>query len=458
MMEESETPSAANQYLPALFIACVALAALPIILFAFAQFIDGRFHITDVWPDFWNLLDQIKPWWLSGFALAAVFIVGRVLVNYTRRDSIWRLVAAAIWWLLLAVAPLFVIAIILAVNRRTGHINLRSDVIDVIALILVLWLFGVPLLAAFLGGRQLRTHSKFAWRFIGGAICWLVLASTPLAALGMVVYSYRDLNYEVPEDVLLRLRAIWAIWLFLLVAWAIWAGVRKLLARYSKPESPQHLLTRAVGWVLLASVPALAIGVALGAVGSANVTNEIRGRLDEIEFLSFAGIILIGAFIEGRVSGHGVARAGLGDGRVSNYAQVISLAAAAVVYAVLVNVVFHPRGSSSTFVIIPESPSHNLYVFFLGVCAAPLSEELFLRGWMWTGLRKSWDVERTTLITGGIWLVAHFPNGILSPFILLPVAIILSAARHIGESVRAPIAIHAIYNLTILLMSLRFVS
>jgi hypothetical protein len=37
--------------------------------------------------------------------------------------------------------------------------------------------------------------------------------------------------------------------------------------------------------------------------------------------------------------------------------------------------------------------------------------------------------------------------------VLLPGAIILSAARHVGQSVRAPLAIHAIYNLTILLLS-----
>jgi len=57
------------------------------------------------------------------------------------------------------------------------------------------------------------------------------------------------------------------------------------------------------------------------------------------------------------------------------------------------------------------------------------------------------------MLTGGIWLVAQIANGIGAPFVLLPVAIILSAARHVGQSIRAPIAIHAIYNLTILLLS-----
>ena len=40
-----------------------------------------------------------------------------------------------------------------------------------------------------------------------------------------------------------------------------------------------------------------------------------------------------------------------------------------------------------------------------------------------------------------------------APFVLLPLAIILSAARQAGQSIRAPIAIHALYNFTILLMS-----
>jgi hypothetical protein len=68
-------------------------------------------------------------------------------------------------------------------------------------------------------------------------------------------------------------------------------------------------------------------------------------------------------------------------------------------------------------------------------------------------LRKNWDVQATARLAGGIWLGIHLFNSFGAPFGLLPVAIILSAARHVGHSVRAPIAIHAIYNLTFLLLS-----
>jgi hypothetical protein len=61
--------------------------------------------------------------------------------------------------------------------------------------------------------------------------------------------------------------------------------------------------------------------------------------------------------------------------------------------------------------------------------------------------------ESLDFVTGGILLAAHLANGLGSPLVLLPLAIILSAARHVGRSVRAPIAIHAMYNLTILLLS-----
>jgi membrane protease YdiL (CAAX protease family) len=77
----------------------------------------------------------------------------------------------------------------------------------------------------------------------------------------------------------------------------------------------------------------------------------------------------------------------------------------------------------------------------------------FFRGWLWTGLRKrTLSAFGTAAVTGAIWLGLHatvrvdLPRGIFSN------AVILSLARHFGESVRASIALHAMYNCMLLVL------
>ena len=293
------------------------------------------------------------------------------------------------------------------------------------------------------------------WYLIGSAICGLVLAVVPVVFLALVSIFYR--SFDLPLNGVLLFGGIWAAWILVLILFAIFAGTRSVLLKYVQPQSALYLIVVAIGWVLLAFVPGLLLGAALGVNNRLHLieATDLRSLVIQAAILSFAGVILLAAFVQGRIDGHGNTRAGLGDAPISNWIPVNWLTAAGVAYAVLVSVVFHavPRGLNSALNIVPGNPSHNLYVFFLGTCVAPLSEELFLRGWMWTGLRKNWNVESAMLLTGGIWLAGHFANGVLSPFVLLPVAIILSAARHVGQSVRAPIVIHASYNLTILLLS-----
>jgi membrane protease YdiL (CAAX protease family) len=82
------------------------------------------------------------------------------------------------------------------------------------------------------------------------------------------------------------------------------------------------------------------------------------------------------------------------------------------------------------------------------IILAPLAEELFFRGWLWTGLRKHWGVLPTGLVTAVLWLLPHLGRGIGAVVLLLFPALILTIARQVGKSVRATIFIHAIYNLT----------
>jgi len=89
---------------------------------------------------------------------------------------------------------------------------------------------------------------------------------------------------------------------------------------------------------------------------------------------------------------------------------------------------------------------------FLILLLAPLAEELFFRGWLWTGLRQSWGPVGTGLLTGGAWLLLHLGNGLWKPLFILPSAILFSLARHYGGSVRASLWLHVATNALALLL------
>jgi membrane protease YdiL (CAAX protease family) len=78
---------------------------------------------------------------------------------------------------------------------------------------------------------------------------------------------------------------------------------------------------------------------------------------------------------------------------------------------------------------------------------APVSEELFFRGWLWEALRRREHTVITTVCLTAIpWLLLH---GIDAPgriLFIMPAAVILSLARYVGGSVRASIATHMTNN------------
>ncbi len=81
------------------------------------------------------------------------------------------------------------------------------------------------------------------------------------------------------------------------------------------------------------------------------------------------------------------------------------------------------------------------------VVGAPLSEELFFRGWLWAGLRRHWGAWATGTATGLLFLVVHGIGGEWERLVVLaPVTVLLSVAREVGGSVRASLAVHMANN------------
>jgi membrane protease YdiL (CAAX protease family) len=126
------------------------------------------------------------------------------------------------------------------------------------------------------------------------------------------------------------------------------------------------------------------------------------------------------------------------------------LAVLVVAYAVLLEVARLKAYPNSVSALVSGGLWSGLYRFLTFVCLGPVAEELCFRGWLWTGLKRHWPTLPTAAVTSFIWVIFHQSEyGIARPVLVIPMAIALSMARHLGRSVRAPIALHVIYNFAI---------
>jgi membrane protease YdiL (CAAX protease family) len=180
-------------------------------------------------------------------------------------------------------------------------------------------------------------------------------------------------------------------------------------------ESVKRIIAKAIGWLIAALAASLllavALAVTLGMRRRVDLTPDARIILGHAVELANLGVMLCAAFIRARVVGQRSIRAGLGDGAISNRILVAGLAGAITGYALLVSIGLHGMvRMPSRFSIIDATPLQIAYIGFLGLCLGPVSEELFFRGWMWTGLRKRLDAFLTSLITGVAWLIVHQPK------------------------------------------------
>lgn len=227
------------------------------------------------------------------------------------------------------------------------------------------------------------------------------------------------------------------------------------------PIRPWRLTGAAVWWALAAvliTIPVIAsVWVVEWRLGL--VSPQSPFPVNRLPFVAFAGVATQVMFLfasqrQGRRVGDGNLSAGLGYQPIRRLWLVILLSVTQVIVGVIV------LGAAQR---IPAL-SHSLKdaeklsgLFFDGtiwvlpglvliVVLAPLGEELFFRGWLWTGLRRVWSPVAVSCVTGGLWLLLHLGNGLLYPLFLMPAAIMFSIIRHVGGSVRATIVAHVTNN------------
>jgi membrane protease YdiL (CAAX protease family) len=227
-----------------------------------------------------------------------------------------------------------------------------------------------------------------------------------------------------------------------------------------QPPSAWRLLAFALGYCLLAAAGVVVFGILAGVfsgpgtllaagASSRTMTPNVRALAQLAANLGIIAVLAWAAFERGRVVGQGDLRDGLGDGSVENRSTIAILAIVLVAYGAVVAVadsVAHPdilsaRLSVSRWLLLLS------WIFILLV--APVMEELFFRGWLWTGLREHWTPLPTAVVTSALWLALRYlESGSTRALLLIPVAVVLATARNIGDSVRASIVVHLSYNLS----------
>jgi len=173
--------------------------------------------------------------------------------------------------------------------------------------------------------------------------------------------------------------------------------------------------------------------------------------------LVFQATLLFGAWREARRIGHGNWRLGLAALPIKRRGTVAALTALLLLYLGLLVAAsvtsYSAKGGTALPRIGPEVLAAQtgmvammLQGLFL-VAVAPLAEELFFRGWLWTGFRAHRSARWTAVVTSLMWLLLHLPDGWAKPLYPIPTAILLSLARQYGNSVRASLLLHVVNNL-----------
>jgi len=232
------------------------------------------------------------------------------------------------------------------------------------------------------------------------------------------------------------------------------------------PERPWRPLLHALFWLLAAECASVCVAVLIGVVAGVSLgiayAHDLQLWKPDALFYGLVATIALQATLlcaglkQGRSAGHGNLVLGLGAGPMRRH-WLIAVYAGLIVAWVLAYVATVIRFRTFDAYVATEVPSILTLpeaagpvtlacMLLLAAAVAPVAEELFFRGWLWTALRRSWGVWPTAFCTAGLWLGIHAIDGPVRALILLPTAILLCLARHYGGSVRASLLLHVVNN------------
>jgi membrane protease YdiL (CAAX protease family) len=221
-------------------------------------------------------------------------------------------------------------------------------------------------------------------------------------------------------------------------------------------------------WLLAAEFASFFVAVVVGIVAGISLATAHAGGMPgwkpDLLFYGMVATIALQATLlfadlrQGRSVGRGNLAEGLGIAPMRRPALIAGFAALIVAWVVAYIAILvrfqaftHYVASRVPSVLalpVTSGPVMVAAMLVLAVAVAPVAEELFFRGWLWTALRQSWGVWPTAFCTAGLWLGIHAIDGPVRALILLPTAILLCLARHYGGSVRASLLVHVVNNAT----------
>jgi uncharacterized protein len=249
------------------------------------------------------------------------------------------------------------------------------------------------------------------------------------------------------------------------------AQLQLTTAVMAEQRSTVFLLLGMLVWVAAAFAGALIAAVLMGlgeglllglhGPGSFSVPTDVAYVL--VPAWVFQGILLLAALRQGRRAANGDWRTGLGTGPVENKGRVTLLCATMILWLTGFILLTAAIPALRDFVksvtpdVLSGSGDDGVGMVFLRVglvaVLAPVSEELFFRGWLWEALRRRGHAPGiTACLTATPWLLLH---GIDAPgriLVLIPAAVIISLARDYGGGVRASLAVHVTNNGAAVLM------
>jgi membrane protease YdiL (CAAX protease family) len=231
------------------------------------------------------------------------------------------------------------------------------------------------------------------------------------------------------------------------------------------------LLLGMLAWVVagFAGAAVVAAMVAAGSVtlrwllGPVAVPEQSQLFYVLIAATAFQGFLLLAALWQGRRAGVGDRRVGLGVRPIRHGGRVALLCLVMIIWLMTFVLLTEALPGLRDFAksVTPDilsslgegGPVVVVLRVTMVVALAPVSEELFFRGWLWEALRRRGHAITTTACLTVIpWLLLH---GIDSPgriLFLIPAAVTFSLARHQGGGVLASLAVHVTNNSAAMLM------
>jgi uncharacterized protein len=216
----------------------------------------------------------------------------------------------------------------------------------------------------------------------------------------------------------------------------------------ARQGSAWGLIATAIRFIVFIGIVSLMIGIFSGLAQTIwKIPNTPAFDFALKMLAAFVGltILLVAAIAAGRVVGGGNVNVGLANEPILRSPLILLLAAILAGYATIATYVLYRVRPDLLLEDHPTGSWQLVLFLLLAVVLFPIAEELFFRGWLWTGLRRHWSLLPAASLTGGFWLLLHIDCGLLM-IVLLPVAVILSLAREFAGSIRALIALHAMYN------------